>query len=332
MTAPDPPETEGSAAPIESGAPADELPGARPVPLWRKLLGYGVGGAILLFLGLYVARMWGDLPEGGVRVRWGWFALSSLLTVVFFLLQAYGWKTIVSGLGPEIGLTRAWKFWFYSQVAKYVPGKVMLPLVRSRYCYREGTSIQGTLLSIAIEVLLMMITALMVAVIATGSQLAEIARGFIFIYLLVIPAGIIGIHPRILEPAVNLALKLIRRRPIRITLRYRTMLWLLFVFFAGWIVYGAASYLLCLSLTDAVRPGHLDLITGLFAFAWAAGFASFITPGGIGVREGALVLLLGPVLGEPVAALIALISRLQWTGLEIVVAGVLSPVKTGKEP
>lgn len=308
-----------------------KMPEVAAVPLWRKLVGYFLGGVILLFLGLYLKKVWGDLPEGGIDFKWGPMLLSCLLTAIFFLMQAAGWKVLISGLGPPIGMLASWKYWFYSQVAKYVPGKVMLPIVRTKLCMHHGSSVQAVLLSIVLEIVFMLLTALLVTVAVASSQLAEISKGFTYLYIVLIPAGLIGIHPRIIEPVVNFGLKLVRRQPIAINLRYRTMAGLFILFTVAWLVYGVAAYFFCLSFSDLVEPKHLGLITGMFAFAWVAGFLSIITPGGIGVREAALVVLMASVLPEPIAAIIALTSRLQWTGLEIIMAVLLIPVKR-KEP
>jgi uncharacterized membrane protein YbhN (UPF0104 family) len=56
------------------------------------------------------------------------------------------------------------------------------------------------------------------------------------------------------------------------------------------------------------------------------GFVSIISPGGLGFREGALLGFLAVLLPGRAATLtiIVLVSRLQWTGLEVAIAGVLA--------
>jgi uncharacterized membrane protein YbhN (UPF0104 family) len=50
--------------------------------------------------------------------------------------------------------------------------------------------------------------------------------------------------------------------------------------------------------------------TGGFAVAWCAGFLLVVAPAGAGVREAALVLVLGGTLARPQAWVVALVSRL----------------------
>ena len=59
----------------------------------------------------------------------------------------------------------------------------------------------------------------------------------------------------------------------------------------GWISTGAACYLLIGSLTDGSMPSFLWL-TGAYAFAFLLGFIVPLLPGGLGLRDGAVVAFL----------------------------------------
>ena len=67
-------------------------------------------------------------------------------------------------------------------------------------------------------------------------------------------------------------------------------------------------------------PGLVTLAA--FVAAWTLGFVSFITPGGLGVREAALVGLLSPFLSVSEATAVALVSRITWTAVEMTGAAV----------
>ncbi|MGH3102171.1 MAG: UPF0104 family protein, partial [Thermoleophilia bacterium] len=78
----------------------------------------------------------------------------------------------------------------------------------------------------------------------------------------------------------------------------------------SWLCYGVHVYLLARQL--GAEGGALLWLqcTGAFAVAFASGPLLLIVPAGAGVREAALLLLLGSTLTAPVAAVIAVISRL----------------------
>ena len=73
----------------------------------------------------------------------------------------------------------------------------------------------------------------------------------------------------------------------------------------------ALPVLNCSSLFE-VNPTHMVLISSAFVASWLVGYLSFITPGGLGVREGALVILLTGILGPGEAGFLALVSRFLW--------------------
>lgn len=87
-----------------------------------------------------------------------------------------------------------------------------------------------------------------------------------------------------------------------------------------WMCQGIAFYLFIRSFTPMpwIDAG---ILTACFAFAWIAGFLSFLTPGGLGVREGLLGLLLANYMPTSQATLVALLCRLWMLSAEILLAG-----------
>jgi uncharacterized membrane protein YbhN (UPF0104 family) len=50
-------------------------------------------------------------------------------------------------------------------------------------------------------------------------------------------------------------------------------------------------------------------ITSGFSLAWLAGFVAVFVPGGLGIREAGMVLVLEPIIGSASAILIAILAR-----------------------
>ena len=90
-----------------------------------------------------------------------------------------------------------------------------------------------------------------------------------------------------------------------------------------WGLLGTAFFFFIKSLAP-VPASQLLAVTGTYAVAWSIGILSVITPGGLGVREGILSLLLTSVLPPATATLIALLSRLWTISAELVMTGVAS--------
>ena len=88
-----------------------------------------------------------------------------------------------------------------------------------------------------------------------------------------------------------------------------------------WIWIGFAFFLFVRSLVP-VAWTQAGVLCACFAFAWIVGFLSFLTPGGLGVREGLLGILLANYMPVPQATLVALLCRVWMLSAEILLAGI----------
>src|SRR5947209_355521 len=134
----------------------------------------------------------------------------------------------------------------------------------------------------------------------------------------------IVLHPRVLNGLLNLALRLLKRNPVQLTLRYVDILLVTLAWCASWMVAGSVFYVLLLALWPSAPLVALPICIGMYALAWDIGFVSFITPSGLGFREGAIVGLFALSLPLPaaLAPIIAILSRFVSTLAELVCVGI----------
>ena len=128
-------------------------------------------------------------------------------------------------------------------------------------------------------------------------------------------------------PLLALALRLARRPPMPAPLSLGGILRVAGWAVVSWLCYGVHVYLLTRQL--GAEGGALLWLqcTGAFAAAFVSGPLLLVVPAGAGVREAALLLLLGSTVTAPVAAVIAVVSRLlfvvgdvAWSGVAVVAA------------
>jgi uncharacterized membrane protein YbhN (UPF0104 family) len=88
------------------------------------------------------------------------------------------------------------------------------------------------------------------------------------------------------------------------------------LYIAGYALVGTAAVAIAASL---VPLGAQDgvLICGAYSLAWIIGFLIPGAPGGLGIRESALVLLLAGAFPKDVVLLIALLARLASIGADV---------------
>jgi len=240
-----------------------------------------------------------------------------------YLLGGLGWSLTLRLLGGRLRLGSMVSIWMLSLIGKYIPGSVGQIMSRIYLCEKKGVAKSATLISIVLEMGLVVVSGEVVflASLFFGGMINLTSR--IWVYLLVIPLGLVLLHPTFLNWSVNFALRKLKKGPVEtLNLRYKNMVALLAFYLFFWMVYGVAFYL----LNNAVHPvsiRELPTLTGIFAMSFVIGFLSIFVPAGLGVREGVMVLLLSFYMPSSTAIVISLLSRV-WSVLADTLCFILS--------
>lgn len=296
----------------------------------------------LLFIGLLLHAQWEELQRYEWRIELRWLALSAGLMMAAWAVEVLLWLHMLETVSHRLPYWASLRIWFLSAIVRYIPGNIWQPMSLTYLAVQRGVQVEATLTSI---LLYQLITILAVGPIAaayfslTGNWgafndvFSEATPGVIALALA--PVIVFMIWPRGLLETVNWGLDRIGRPRLSVYLSRPTLLFLFALSVFDWLLWGAAFYALAFGIGVAV-PGEnasalLHLLL-LYPVAYAIGFLSFLTPSGLGVREGALYVLLMPLLGGGGATVLALAMRI-WTTLgEVVAAGIsaLFPVHVQK--
>ena len=269
---------------------------------------------ILVFFIRYIYINWTSVSQYQWKFNYPLLSISLILVIANFIFLVQIWKKLFFKMGYFLKFRKAFKIFFYSTMGKYVPGKVWSVLGAVYLCEKEGIppKVSGT--AAVLFQALNMIAGLLLVVLVSGTKfLGGIPK---ILYLPLAMILIIFIYPPLMEKVLNAFLKLLKREPIKIGLSFRHNLGFTLLFLLSWCVYGVAFNVFIRSLT----PYSYDLmlfIASAFVLSYVIGFLSVFIPGGLGVREGILVLYLSNYFPLPVATLIALLSRLWMTAAEI---------------
>jgi uncharacterized membrane protein YbhN (UPF0104 family) len=286
----------------------------------RKVLQYLALAVIAVFLGRALYGNWQEVRTYRWSFNYPLLALSLGVMLASLSLYAWQWRFSLQKLGAAIGFLKVLRIYFVANLGRYIPGKVWQFMGWFYLLEREGVSPVQTLPSMAINQILQNMTGLALAAIVLGKMLGKTLScptgGWLLPFLIVIPLGLIVIQPPVLERLLNWGLHLFRRGSVAIELTAWDLACFTAVHLLVWLCYGLAFYL----FTRALYPVPLErlpALVGIFAGAWVIGFLSFLAPGGLGVREGILVYLLGFYLPPHVAIVVTLLSRLWVTATEL---------------
>ncbi len=294
---------------------------------WKLILQWIV---ILLTVGFLVYTLydtWAQLSTYTFTISWGYFFLSYLFLFLHFLLIALAWGLLLRALQkPGVPMLAALRIRTISDFARFLPGRIWFIVARVKLCQKYKVSSAVVAVSALMESFLNILSTILLFLVIFFLIPQEILTRYAFYLLFFLPLPLILMHPRIFQPFLRFASRIMKKEYVPSQISYGYLLSLLSVFFLAWVLLGIGFYLMSYSLS----PLDLSLLwplTGVFAISWAAGFLVIILPGGLGLREAVMSYLLAFYLPWPVAILLALISRLWLVSGEMVTAFIFRFVK-----
>jgi hypothetical protein len=262
----------------------------------------------------------GQWNEVGARLRavqpvWTLIAAASVLVLLTYALLIEAWRRVLAAWSARLGWPDAARIWLASNLGKYVPGKVWSILAMGALARERGVS---PLAAGGSAVLMQAMAVATCAAVAVAFGAAAIQSPWSRAAAAVVIVAAIFLAPRLVSPAFAAARAITGRdfatppvpgRAVSIAATSTLLVWL---------VSGIAFRMIANAF--GVTRGDLASYISVYAASYLAGFVALFAPGGIGVREGALVATMqrAGLASAPEAAVIALASRLWLTALEVV--------------
>ena len=295
--------------------------GTRPPRSKRVRLAVQLGVALLIlgFLVLTVVSQWSDIQEKGVHFHVVWLIPAFIALPAFLVLSAVGWDLILRFLGYRIGIGRAQVAWGQPLLARYVPGSILYVLGRMLLSERTGVPRRITVASIVYEQAISATAAIVFSAYFVITHPDLQGQPLRWAFLLLIPAAIAMLHPRVFGPLANRALRAFGREPLPEVIPLRGIATLLAFFLAIWVVVAIGTYCVARSVSD-VSGGDVLAVGSAQALGYVAALATLVAPAGLGIRDAVFAWAVkGAVPGNSFAigSLIALVVRGVLTIVEV---------------
>lgn len=299
---------------------------------WRSLAraaGYLLVALIVFFLARALYRSWNQIPFDRITFHYGWLAVSYLGLVASFLCSVQAWRCILRALGSRMGFRDSWFVITGSYAAKYLPGHVWAVGGRMLLARGKGVPEKVSGVAMVLETAALLVGALVAFGLCLPWMVLDGLPSWVWWLFLPVPPILVLMFTPLLERAVGFAARVALKREMRVAISAPGLLAALGLFTASSIIQGASFFALLRSLYP-VAPRLLPDVVGAYNGAWAAGFLSVITPGGLGVREGTLTVMLGTYVTVPVAIIAATVARLWITVFEVAMALIGLRMKSGE--
>ena len=316
---PDPrPTTERGAPDRRAGDPPPDGSGRRGI-LRHPALKLVVGLLLAVGVGYVLYETWRDPRLWDEVRRRGFQPVPAIGAFLVMLATATAtvplWLILLRGVGGRVSARDAFRIYLVSNLGKYLPGKVGHAAGRVVLLQEKGVPAAVGVTSILVELALSLLGATIVSLMSMPLFLREQGLpeqlGVLTpLAFLALPAGLVGLHPRIMGPVLRLGSRML---PGGASLSselppYRTIVVLL----VGYVVLWAAMSAGLFATARAIYPipwENLPAVSGIAAISYLFGLAVPFAPAGLGAREGLMTALLQTMMPLPVAAVASILYR-----------------------
>jgi glycosyltransferase 2 family protein len=262
--------------------------GTQPPRSKRVRLAIQLGIAIVVFgfLVLTVVDQWAEIKDKGVHFHVLWLIPAFIILPLFYALSALGWDLILRFLGYRIGFGRAQVAWGQPLLARYVPGSVLYVLGRVLLSERAGVPRRITIASIVYEQAVSAISAVGVAAYFFISHPDLQGQPLRWAVLLLVPAGIAVLHPRVFGPLADRVLRAFGREPLPAVISLPGVITMVLFYAMNWAVIAVGIY--CVARSVSTIPlSDIPVVGSAQAVGYVAALVTIVAPAGLGIRDAA---------------------------------------------
>jgi glycosyltransferase 2 family protein len=281
---------------------------------------------VLALIARSIARNWAAFRSVHVTldVNVGWLAASVAVVFLTYAIQIESWRRMLRGWGQRLRYGEAARAWTIANLGRYIPGKVWSVAGLVVLAERAGVRRSAAAVSAFAMQAVVLGTGVVLVAIATPHAASPILLGGAVLAALAL-IGVLAWR----RTAEWLGALADSKTPLP-PLPASAILFSSGLMLVSWVTFGIAFWMLIrglISTTSVPIPAAM----GMFALGYVLGIVAVFAPGGMVVRDLALVGFLTPFLGSGGALAVSLASRVQLTLTEAGAAGAALLLKPAKK-
>lgn len=283
----------------------ESLPSKRWVHYFLTLTGMGLA---MLVIGNIVYRNWAEFQTFSWQLEPLPLIGAGMALVIAFGLNTSTWYLIGRTFGSRVGFWKDLEIYSFSTVVRRLPG-VVWQLAGRTYLYHQAKTtlavpLWGTLWELFVQFSAGMV--LMASMLVLSPQMRAEFPGGMWVLSLLIPIGWFALRPQDVISVIQRLVPKMTSEP-RLTRRH-VAVWI-GLYVLSWILGGAILYALVCALSPQTWT-LFPVCVGLVATSGVLAILATPIPGGLGIREISLALLLQLYVHRPVAVAAVIMLRL----------------------
>ncbi len=261
----------------------------------------------LLCMALLIIDQWRRIADLGWSIDPQLLVLSLIGLLVLFFLDAFGWHLILRSLDQQIAAKQSIRIWILSSLTRYLPGGFWPYVSRASLASEHGVGIATSSISLYIETLLLIASSLAVGFPALMGA-AGIAVHPALVLIVILACGTL-LHPKVISLLCLIPGRIGEAVATVHLPRLRRIIGLYIYYVLFWLIF-AVVFVCFVYAIHPIPVSYWTHVGSTISLAFAIGFVLIFFPGGIGVREATLYVLLQPLLPHTACLLISIGSRL----------------------
>jgi hypothetical protein len=277
---------------------------------------------VLALIARSIARNWAAFQSVHVTLdlNVAWLAGSVLVVFLTYAIQIESWRRMLRGWEQRLRYLDAARAWTLANLGRYIPGKVWSVAGLVVLAERAGIRRSAAAVSAFTMQAVVLGTGVVLVAIATPHAASPLLLGAAVLGALLL-IGVLAWR-RSAEWLGTLADAKSPLPPLPVSAIIASSGLMLL----SWVTFGLAFWMLVRGLISTASV-PVTAAMGMFALGYVMGIVAVFVPGGIGVRDLALVGFLTPFVGGGAALAISLVSRVQLTLAEVGGAGLMLAIK-----
>jgi uncharacterized membrane protein YbhN (UPF0104 family) len=284
----------------------DPSPSRGRAKVASSLIGLLIGAVAGAFVVATVIRDRQAIGDALADASLGWIAVGLALAALGMIAIALPWRRALRLVGSDLPWGQLVARYFVGEIGKYLPGGVWPIVGRGELAHRYRVRRSAAYGSVALSLLALYLGALFVVVAGVPVLLGGDDGTGPIVVVLLLPLGLIALHPRVLGRVVEVVERIAGRPLDLVVPSWRASVALVALYVPAWLLIGTATWAVARALAPTASIAEVGAAAVL---SWVVGFVLVPVPGGVGVREAAFVAAAGS-LDPGIAAATALTARL----------------------
>jgi len=285
---------------------------------YKRILRFALSLLALAAVSFYFMRElqknWTSIQAFTLNINLFYIVLSVSALILTYLLVTYGWFLTLNALSDhKLSYTESIAVVNASNLTKYIPGKVWSYAFQMYWLADAGFSksliLYVNLVNLCVALLMTTILGLCFLVFSPGGFPGRLTLSLL-VALFLLDLWFIKFHSTTLKRFISALNRILKREIGYYEMPTAVLLQLHLVTIASAFFFGLGAFVLCIGIGFDIERGTLLLVMSSMMIADVIGFVAFIVPGGLGVRESVMYLLLSGGSSSSLALILPIASRI----------------------